>query len=73
MKIRIKLDEQLKKRGMSQRELSRRTGIRHVSINEMCNNVTERVPLKNLAKICKELQCDISDILELVEEEKANQ
>lgn len=70
MKVIIKLDEQLKKRGISQREFARRTGIRHVSINEMCRNTTERLPLRNLAKICEELQCDIPDILELVDHEK---
>ncbi|MDT2172888.1 helix-turn-helix domain-containing protein, partial [Paenibacillus larvae] len=36
-------------RNMSHRELSRRTGIRLASINEMCLNKTQRLPLENLA------------------------
>ncbi|MGM0807476.1 MAG: helix-turn-helix domain-containing protein [Bacillota bacterium] len=69
MKVIIKLDQELKKHNMSQRELSKLTGIRQPSINEMCRNQTSRIPLDNLAKICEVLRCEISDILEL---EKAN-
>jgi putative transcriptional regulator len=50
---------------MSQHELSRLTGIRQPSINEMCRNQTVRLPLENLAKICEVLNIDISDVLEL--------
>jgi putative transcriptional regulator len=69
MKVSIKLDKLLSERKMSQHELSRLTGIRQPSINEMCRNQTQRLPLDNLAKICEELECDISDILKLVKEE----
>lgn len=65
MKIVIKLDELLTEREMSQHELSRLTGIRQASINEMCRNQTSRLPLKNLAKICDVLGCEIADILDL--------
>lgn len=65
MRIIIKLDKLLAERNMSQHELSRLTGIRQPSINEMCRNQTVRLPLDNLAKICETLDCDISDVLEL--------
>ncbi|MFC3791678.1 helix-turn-helix domain-containing protein [Paenibacillus sp. GCM10012307] len=65
-RIRIKLAEILSARNMSQRELARRTGIRHPSIYEMCENKTQRMPLDNLAIICVTLGVDITDILELV-------
>ncbi|MCR8983095.1 helix-turn-helix domain-containing protein [Brevibacillus laterosporus] len=68
MKIHIKLADLLKERGISQRELSRLTGIRVSSINEMCNNETVRMPLDNLAKICEVLGVEITDVLELVDE-----
>ncbi|OAJ75152.1 XRE family transcriptional regulator [Brevibacillus sp. SKDU10] len=68
MKIHIKLADLLKERGISQRELSRLTGIRVSSINEMCNNETVRLPLDNLAKICEVLGVEITDVLELVDE-----
>jgi putative transcriptional regulator len=65
MHVVIKLDQILAERKMSQHELSRLTGIRQPSINEMCRNQTSRLPLENLAKVCEVLDCDISDVLEL--------
>lgn len=65
MKIHITLNELLDKQDISQHELSRLTGIRQPSINEMCNNQTKRLPLDNLAKICEVLECDITDVLKL--------
>jgi putative transcriptional regulator len=65
MKIVIKLASVLEKTNMTQRELSRQTGIRVPSINEMYHNQTVRLPLDNLAKICEVLNCEITDILEL--------
>lgn len=68
MEVKIKLDQLLNNMNMSQRELSKITGIRQPSINEMCRNQTSRLPLDNLGKICKALNCEITDILELVKE-----
>lgn len=36
--IEVKLKEQLKRKGMSQRELSQRTGLREATISELANN-----------------------------------
>jgi len=69
MKVKIILAELLKKRGMSRRELAWRINIRHTSINEMCNNETERLPLLTLGKICEELDCEITDVLQLEKEQ----
>lgn len=68
MKVVMKLDKLLSDRNMSQHELARLTGIRQPSINEMCRNQTRRIPTDNLAKICEVLNCDLSDLLELVKE-----
>ena len=68
MKVIITLDQILQEKGMSQRELSRITGIRQPSINEMCRNQTSRLPLDNLAKICEVLHVDINDVLKLEKE-----
>ncbi len=61
----IKLIELLDAIPMSQHELSRLTGIRQATINDMCQNKTKRLNLENLAKICITLNCEIVDILEL--------
>lgn len=66
MKVVIKLQDILNKRKMSQREISRLTGITYTTINQMCLNTTHIVPLKNLATICNHLGVSITDVLELV-------
>lgn len=53
---------------MSQHELSRKTGVRQPTINAMCRNQSKRIPLDNLASICEVLECDITDVLELIKE-----
>lgn len=65
MIVKITLQELLTTINMSQHELSRRTGIRQPTINEMCRNQTTRLPLSNLAAICEVLGCQISDVLKL--------
>lgn len=64
----IKLSELLNEKGISQRELSRLTGIRHPTINEMCLNKSKYLPVSNLELICNTLECDISDLLEIKKE-----
>ncbi|MBY0011510.1 helix-turn-helix domain-containing protein [Paenibacillus typhae] len=64
----IKLDSLLKSKGISQRELARKTGIRHPTISEMCLNTSRSLPIDNLNKICIELDCDLSDIIEYKKE-----
>lgn len=68
LQVVVKLNQLLNDRCISQRELSRLTGIRQASINELCNNQTQRLPLQNLAILCETLNCEITDILELVKE-----
>lgn len=64
--IRINLSTILGKKRITQAELSRKTGIRPATINEMYHEITERVNLIYLDKICEALNCDISDLLEYV-------
>ena len=68
MKVILILDMVLSNKGMPQHELSRLTGIRQPTINDMCQNKTKSLPLGNLAKICEALECEITDIIELKEE-----
>ncbi|MFB5759033.1 helix-turn-helix domain-containing protein [Paenibacillus medicaginis] len=65
MLVEIQLKYILEKKNISERELSRRTGIRQGTINDMCNNVSKQISVANLALICDELNIDISDLLKL--------
>lgn len=62
--IEIKLNDFLIRAGISQRELSRRTGIRQPTISEMCLNTSKSLPVANLDAICNVLDCELSDIID---------
>lgn len=68
MPVIITLQQILDEQKMSQRELSKRSGVRQMTINVMCNNTAQRIDKFHLDKICEVLNCDISDILKRVTE-----
>ena len=65
--IKILLYDLLAKRRMSQRELSRLTGIRANTISDMCSEICEHVSLTNLEKICVALE--LKDLSQLIRRE----
>ena len=64
--IRIKLEEVLKKRGMSKNKLSHKAEMQRTQINNYCKNEITRLDTDVLARICAALDCKIEDILEFV-------
>ncbi|MCM3470995.1 MULTISPECIES: helix-turn-helix domain-containing protein [Brevibacillus] len=65
MPIRVRLKEILEARGMSQRELARLTGLRPNTINHLCSNTATSVYFETLEVICKTLNIEIQELLEL--------
>ena len=55
---------------INQAELSKKTGIRAATINEMYHELVERVNLDYLSRICEALGCEVEDILEYVPDRK---
>ena len=66
--VRLKLEKTLGESGISRYELAKLTGIRHHIIDNYYKNKVVRYDSYVLARICDSLKCDISDILEIVEE-----
>ena len=64
--IRNHLSKLLGERRWTQAELSRKTGIRPATINVLYHELSDRVNLEYLDRICEVLDCDISDLLEYV-------
>lgn len=64
--IRINLSTILGRERITQAELARKTGIRPATINELYNELSERVNLEHIDRICEVLECDVSDLLEYV-------
>ena len=60
----FRLAEWLDRKGMTQSELSRRSGISLVTINRMCANHTEGVTLRTLDSLDTALGCKPGELIE---------
>lgn len=63
--VRILLSTRLGERRWTQAKLSRLSGVRAATISELYNEIAEKISFSDLFKICKALNCDISDLLVL--------
>ena len=70
-KIKIKLDELIRERGISKNKLSHRAEMQRTQINNYCNNRIARLDIDVLARICTVLDCKIEDLLEFVPNEES--
>lgn len=61
--IRILLSTRLGERRWTQAKLARMTGIRPSTINDLYNEMAERVSLEHLDLICEALDCELSDLI----------
>lgn len=62
--IKLTIDKQLEKSGITRYELSKRTGIVYHTIDSYYKNQVVRYDSYILDKICQALNCNISDIIE---------
>lgn len=69
-KIVIKLDELIKKAGISKNKLSHKAEMQRTQINNYCKNNVTRLDTDVLARICAVLDCKIEDLLEFVPADK---
>lgn len=64
----FKLDKILNEKGKTKYWLSKETGTDNNTLAKIYNNESKQIKLETLDKICKSLECDISDILEIVKD-----
>ncbi|HET7627854.1 MAG TPA: helix-turn-helix transcriptional regulator [Bacillales bacterium] len=64
-KVVVKIPELLKKKGISLRELSRQTDIRHATLSELANKKRQRIQFEHIEKIAD--QFEIDDIREIID------
>lgn len=69
--IKILLSTLLGERKMNQAELTRATGIRPNTINELYHELTESVKLEHLDLICEALDCELDELIVRVPDEEA--
>lgn len=63
-RIRIKLDELIKEKGISKNKLSHKAEMQRTQINNYCKNQITRLDTDVLARLCTVLECNIEDLLE---------
>lgn len=68
--VRIKLDELIRKAGISKNKLSHKAEMQRSQINNYCNNEITRLDIDVLARICTVLHCEIGDLLEFIPPEE---
>ncbi|WP_342415372.1 helix-turn-helix transcriptional regulator [Paenibacillus sp. FSL R10-2782] len=69
--IRLRLNEVMAQRGLTQTQLAELSGVRQAAISEMSRNIREQINLKTLVKIADALE--INDISELISLEYISQ
>lgn len=67
--IKILLSKKLGERRISQSQLAKATNIRAATINEYYNELTDRINLVYLDRICEALDCDLDEILVRIPDE----
>ena len=66
--IKFKVKVMLAMRGMTQKELAERTGIRPPTVSAICVGSVKHLPVDALEKICDVLDCQPADLLDFVRE-----
>jgi putative transcriptional regulator len=61
--IHCRLDELLEQRGITLTELSRRVGVSLVNLSVLKNDRAKAIRFSTLAAVCRELECDVGDLL----------
>lgn len=65
LKVRLKVKELLIEKGISQKELSKMTGIRESTVSEICRGTKETINKEHISKIAETL--GITEIGQIIE------
>jgi putative transcriptional regulator len=68
--IKVTIDEILKEKGKTVYWLGKEANITQYNLGKLIKNKTNSIKFDNLEKICNILECDISDVLKIVKDDK---
>lgn len=66
--VEIKLGPLIKSKGISKNKICKNCDMQRTQLNKYINNEMERVDLSILSRLCHYLGCEVSEILEYIEE-----
>lgn len=64
--IKIKVDEQLKKAGITRTKLANLMDVDYRVVRNLLNGTTKRVDMELWCRLCYALECDLPDIMEYI-------
>lgn len=64
--INIKINELLKEKKLSKKQVKKRAHLQSTQFNRYCKNEVERIDKDVLARMCAAFECEVSDILEYI-------
>ena len=70
-RIRIRLSRLLGELHLTQADLADMTDMREGTLSEYVREITDRVSLVYIARICEVLECELADVLELESSDEA--
>ena len=65
-RIQVTLKEKMEERSITRCALSRRTGLLYKTVNSYYNNTVTRFEADTLLCLCRALDCEIGDLLQIV-------
>lgn len=68
--VKFKLKDVMKKRNVNIGQLSEMTGLHRNGISKMVNGKSKGIEFPTLDKLCDALECDVTDLIEYVKENK---
>lgn len=68
--IKVNLSRLLGEKRMKISELAKETGLHRNGLSRLYNEETDGIKFDTLEKVCKALNCDISDLIEIVDNKK---
>lgn len=66
--IKIKLSELLGKKKMTRKTLAELVSVRPNTIGDLYNEKVKRIDLELINNICKELDCELTDLIEYIKD-----
>ena len=67
--IKFKVKVMLALRGVTQKELAEKTGIRPPTVSAICTGAVKHLPVDALDKICNVLECQPAELMEYVSDD----
>ena len=71
--IKFHLKEELKRKGMTQKELVETTGVRQPTLSAISMGKIKLIPVSAMDRICAALDCQPGDLFEYIPDEKPPQ